>query len=194
MIIYILLTLGGHRLGNTIEHSIYSPDGKYLAIHLKPKYYLSHQKRPLYDLNGIILYNRSIQNKQINNRWRETGYINVPKSTNFEISFVAETNKLGEHLGYNLLVSNTDTDYVFPDFNIIPTPSVLAEKYTELLGSAVPHLGYANLRNISRFLASAKSKYIDLISENAFKKHRSRRGNGNASSNGYKAQNTKLDI
>ena len=184
----------GHGLGNNIEHSIYSPDGKYLAIHLKPRYYFGYQKRPLYDLNGIILYNRSTQNKQINNRWREIGYINIPKSTDFKISFVTETNKLGEHIGYNLFVTNTNTNSGFPDFNIIPTPSVLAEKYTELLSHAMSQLGHANLRNISRFLESAKSKYIDLIPENAYKKHRSRRGDRSASSNGYKAQNTKLDI
>ena len=182
----------GHGLGNTIEHSIYSPDGKYLAIHLKPKYYLSHQKRPIYDLNGIILYNRPAQNKQINNRWLEIGYINIPKSTNFEISFVAETNKLGAHQGFNLLVSNTDTNSGFPDFNIIPTPSVLAEKYSELLGPAVSQLGYANLRNISRFLAFAKLKYIDLVPENSYKKHRSRRDSMNG--NGYKEKGMKLDI
>jgi hypothetical protein len=173
-------------LGNNIECSIYSPDGKYLAIHLKPKSYFSYEKRPIYDLNGIILYNRSAKN----GKWREIGYISLPKSTNFKISFVAETNKFCEHLGYNLIVVCTDTNSGFPEYNILSTPTVLAEKYTELLSPTVPQLGHANLRNISMFLASAKSKYIDLVPKVA--KQHIHSGRGNIS--GYKQKCMKLDI
>lgn len=140
-----------------IEKLFYSPDGKYLAIQIK-KY--SNYRIETYDLNGVILYNRSTEN----GRWHEISYISFEKySGNKRISFRLADNQLGEHLGYDLWIP-IENHYKFPEFVVIQTPIVLAHKYNNLLSRVFPDLAQSNINNISQFFAVQKSSFIDLQS------------------------------
>jgi hypothetical protein len=141
-----------------IQKLFYSPDGKYLAIEIK-KY--SNYRSETYDLNGVILYSQNAEN----GRWIETSYISFEKYYGQKrISFRAADNQFGEHLGYNLFIT-VENRYKFPEFVVIPTPTVLAQKYNDLLGGVFPDLAQSNINNISKFLALKKSHFIDLQSD-----------------------------
>jgi hypothetical protein len=141
----------------TIEKLFYSPDGKYLAIYSKLNYYT----RGFYELNGVILYQR-IGDK---GRWHEVSYISFDKySGQKRLSFKPWDIQFGEHLGYNLMVTNDNRDK-FPELVIIPTHSVLAQKYNDLLGLVFPHLASTNTINISQFMGFKKCQFIDLIAD-----------------------------
>ena len=79
----------------------------------------------------------------------------------------------------------------YKDYTIIHTPSVLANKYCAALSKTNIQLGQSNIRNISRFMATDKLRYVDLSNDSNNSHYKQR---DNRISTGYKNSKRKMDI
>jgi len=185
-------------IGGTCKF-IYSPDGKYLAqiieCNLTNNFYGK--------LQGVLLYTKSYhmttrQTGGMNTGiWRECSFINV-KSKQKRVNFIPATNYDGALVGYNLMIT-TDYQDKYKDYTIIHTPQVLADKYYVALSKINTQLCINNICNISRFIAAAKLRYVDLSnnspnnSANYFNSSSVARRD-NMIKTGYKSSSAKMDI